>query len=237
MLTPPHQAERASSDHREEFDCYRVLAVSAIVLLLAGGAVAVAAAAHGGKAKAKAHVVKRLIRSGVHADVSLIRADGSTDAFAVDRGRVTASSATSVTLLRADGKSVTLSLAGTTATRGTVTVGRPVLVFSRDGVAFRVLAPGARMAARVMGAVASTSPIVHVDASFIRADGSASSITLDRGQVTASSSTSLTIERADGKSVSFTLGAGAVVRGQLAVGGKALVLSRNGAVVRVFARG
>ena len=55
--------------------------------------------------------------------------------------------------------------------------------------------------------------------------------------MTASSSTSLTIKRDDGKSVTFTIGAGATVRGHLAVGGKALVLSRNGAVVRVLARG
>jgi len=54
--------------------------------------------------------------------------------------------------------------------------------------------------------------------------------------VTASSSTSLTLERMDGKSVSFTIGTGAVIRGTLAVGGKALVFSRDGAAFRVLAR-
>ena len=67
----------------------------------------------------------------------------------------------------------------------------------------------------------------------MRADGSTHTASLDRGQVTASSSTSLTIKRADGKSVTFTLGTGVHVRGKLAVGGKALVVSRDGAVVRV----
>lgn len=218
---------------------YRVALVGVAALLLAGGAVAVAGAAHGGKGKAalaKRHVAKRLVRSGVHADVSLIRADGSTDAFAVDRGRVTASTSTSLTLARADGKSVTVSLSGATVVRGTITVGKPVLVFSRDGAAFRVRAPGAALAAPLASALlGQKSPIVHLDVHFVRADGSTGSVSLDRGRVTASAGSSLTIQRADGKTVTFTLGTNVVVRGRLAVGGKALVLSRNGAVVRVFA--
>ena len=216
---------------------YRVLAISAVALLVAGGAVAVAQAAHGGKGKAKAHVAKKLVRAGVHADVSLIRADASTDAFAVDRGKVTASSATSLTLARADGKSVTFSISSTTVARRMITVGRPALVFSRNGAAFRIVAAGPITAAPVMPALAGKSPVVHLSVQFIRADGSTGSITLDRGAVTASSTTSLTIKRDDGQSVTFTIGAGTIVRGHLVVGGKALVLSRNGAVVRVLARG
>ncbi len=217
---------------------YRILAISAVALLVAGGAVAVAQAAHGGKGKAKkVQIAKRLVRSGVHADVSLIRADGSTDAFAVDRGKVTASSSTSLTLARADGKSVTFSVSTSTIARRAITVGRPALVFSRNGAAFRIVAAGPLTAAPVMPALTGKSPVVHVDVNFIRADGSTGSMTFDRGQVTATSTTSLTIKRADGKSVTFTVGADAIVRGHLAVGGKALVLSRNGAVVRVLARG
>src|SRR5437588_5279999 len=153
------------------------------------------------------------------------------------RGKVTASSATSLTLARADGKSVTFSVTSTTVARRIVTVGRPAIVFSRNGAAFRIIAAGPVTMAPVMPALAGKSPVVHLDVKFVRADGSTGSITLDRGQVTASSSTSLTIKRDDGKSVTFTIGAGATVRGHLAVGGKALVLSRNGAVVRVLARG
>ena len=220
---------------------YRVAVVGVAALLLAGGAVAVASAAHGDKGKAaktKKHVAKRLVRTGVHADVSLIRADGTTDAFAVDRGTVTAASSASLTLLRADGKSVTLSLSGATVARGTIAVGKHVLVFSRNGAAFSVRGPGAG----VTGAIASTaktqkSPIVHLDVKFVRADGSTGTAALDRGQVTASSTSSLTIKRADGQNVTFTLGANVVVRGRLVVGGRALVISRGGAIVRVFASG
>jgi len=216
---------------------YRVLAVSAAALLVVGGAVAVAAAAHGGKGEANAHVAKQLLRSGVHADVSLIRAEGSTDAFAVDRGKVTASSAASITLARADGKSVTISVASTTVARRTITVGQPAIVFSRNGAAFRIVAAGPVTTAPVMPALAGKSPVVHLDVKFIRSDGSTGSITIDRGTVTASSSASLTIERDDGMSVTFTIGSGAIVRGHLAVGGKALVVSRDGAVLRVLAKG
>jgi len=218
---------------------YRVAIVAAGALILAGGAVAVAGAAHGGKGKAaKQHVAKKLVRSGVHADVSLIRADGTTDAFAVDRGKVTASSTTSVTLQRADGKTVTIALSTTTKARGMVALGKSLLVFSRNGVAFRLLGPGARLAPPI-AAMASQqkSPVVHLQASFVRADGSTHTVSLDRGQVTAVSSTSLTIKRGDGQSVTFTLGSTTKVNGHLVAGGKALVITRDGAVVRVLARG
>ena len=223
---------------------YLMTVVGVAALLVAGGAVAVAGAAHGGKGKvahAKKHVAKRLVRAGVHADVSLIRADGTTDAFAVDRGTVTASTSTSLTLKRADGVSVTVSLPSTLAPRGTIALGKPVLVFSRNGVAFRVRGANAGVATTLGAALglasAQKSPITHLDVHFIRADASTGSASLDLGQVTVFSTSSLTIKRADGQSVTFTLGANVRVLGRLVVGGKALVVTRDGAVVRIFARG
>jgi len=214
----------------------RFVAVAAAALLVAGGAVAVAEAAHGGnsKGKAKGHAVKRSERLGVHADVSLVRADGTTDAFAVDRGRVTAASSSSVTLVRLDGKSVTLGLSSSTVVRGTIAVGRPVFAFSRNGTAFRIGAPGPFAALPTVPPSVAKSPITHLQVDFVRADASTGTVTLDRGQVTASSSSSLTIKRADGKSVTFTIATGAVVRGSLAAGSKVLVYSRNGRAFRVF---
>jgi riboflavin synthase alpha subunit len=217
---------------------YRVLAISAVALLVAGGAVAVAQAAHGGKGKpSRAKIAKRLVRAGVHADVSLIRADGSTDAFAVDRGKVTASSATSLTIARPDGKSVTFSVSSSTVSRRQIKVGRAALVFSRNGAAFRIVAAGPLVpGAGMPGLAGGKSPVVHLSVQITRADGSTASFTLDRGTVTATSTASLTIKRADGQSVTFSLGSSTVVRGDLVVGGRALVLSRNGAVARVLAR-
>jgi hypothetical protein len=218
---------------------FRAVAIAAAALIVAGGAVAVAEAAHGGHAKghAKGHAVKHLARLGVHADVSLVRADGSTDAFAVDRGQVTAASAGSLTLHRLDGKTVTLGLNSDTTVRGTIAIGRPVLVFSRNGVAFRIGAPGPFAALPMAPQATAKAKIVHLQVNFVRADGSTGSVTLDRGQVAASSSTSLTIKREDGKSVTFAIGTGAVIRGKLAVGARALVFSRDGTAFRVLARG
>ncbi len=212
---------------------FRAAAIAAAALLVAGGAVAVAGAAHGKAAKKQ--VVKQVVRAGVHADVSLVRADGSTDAFAVDRGRVTVSSATSLTLQRPDGKTLTLGVSSATIVRGTIATGRPVLVFSRNGVAFRIRAPRPFTASVAAPAMAKAK-VVHVQVNFIRADGSTGTVTLDRGQVTASSSSSLTIKRADGKSVTLAIGTGAVIRGKLVVGGNALVFSRSGTAFRVLAR-
>jgi hypothetical protein len=211
---------------------FSVAAVAAAALLIAGGAVAVAGAAHGKAAKRQ--VAKRLIRSGVHADISIVRADGSTDAFAVDKGKVTTASDTSVTLQRADGKTITVGRTSATIVRGTIAAGKPVLVFSRNGVAFRIRAPRPFTGAPVAPPVAK-SKIVHAQVNFVRADGSTGSVTLDRGQVTTASSTSLTIKRADGKSVTFTIGAGAMIRGKLVAGARALVLSRSGTAFRVLA--
>src|SRR5262249_58861851 len=110
--------------------------------------------------------------------------------------------------MRADGQSVTVSLTGATVARGVVRVGKPVLVFSRNGVAFRVRAAGAGMAAPIASVLApQKSPIVHLHVGIVSADGATHTATLDRGQVTAASSTSLTIKRADGQSVTFSLGA------------------------------
>ena len=130
---------------------FGVVAVAAAALIVAGGAVAVADAAHGRAAKkaAKRHVAKRLVRAGVHADVSLIRADGTTDAFAVDRGKASTSSSTLADACFAPtGRPSRSSLTSSTIVRGTITTGRPVLVFSRSGVAFRIAAPGRMPGAR-----------------------------------------------------------------------------------------
>jgi hypothetical protein len=208
-----------------------MLVVGAAALLVAGSAVAVAGAAHG--KQVRRHIARNLVRDGVHADISLTRADGTTDAFSVDRGKVTSASSTSLSLQRRDGKTVTVTVNSSTIVRGTPASGRAVLVFSRSGVAFRVLAPGFRTAPKAQKQ--AKSPVVHLQVSFIRADGSTHTAGLDRGLVTASSGTSLTIKEADGQSVTFSIG-GAKVNGKLAVGGNALVVSRDGKVVRVLGR-
>lgn len=217
-----------------------IAASAAAVVLLVGSAVAVAGPGKKGG--------PGLVR-GVHSEISLVRADGSTDAFVVDKGKVTAATAGAVTLERKDGKSVTLGLNADTKVRGEIQVGKGAIVFSRGGTAFAVLAPRAERGSslrlgngpRGKGARAllqgrAMLGAVHADVSFVKADGSSDSFTFDRGQVTAASATSVTIKRADGPSVTKSISAGTKIRGKLAVGGRAAVFSRGGTAFAVFAK-
>jgi hypothetical protein len=217
---------------------FAVAAVSAAVALLVGSAVAVAGPGKKGKG---------LVR-GVHAEISLIRANGTTDAFVVDRGKVTAASQTSLTLERKDGQSVTLGLSADTKIRGQIQVDKGVEAFSRGGAAFIVLAPRARAAPLKLGggkglgqglgrmkAKKGLFGAVHADVKLIKADGSTDSFSFDRGAVTAASNTSVTIKRADGPSVTKSITGDTKVRGTLAVGGRAAVYSRGGTAFAVLA--
>lgn len=220
---------------------FGIAAVGISAALLVGSAVAVA-----GPGK------KSLVR-GVHTEVSLIKANGTTDSFVVDRGNVTAESASSVTLLRKDGVSVTRGLNADTKVRGDIQADKGAIVFSRDGTAFVVLAPRAAKAApfrfgdgRGMGlgerlallkARKGLMGAVHADVKVIKADGSNVSFSFDRGSVTAASATSVTLKRADGPSVTKNISADTKLRGTLAVGGKAAVFSQGGAATLIFAAG
>ena len=85
---------------------------------------------------------KKGLMGAVHADVMLIKADGSTNSFSFDRGQVTAASETSVTVKRADGPSVTKSISADTKLRGKLAVGGKAAVFSQGSAATAILAAG-----------------------------------------------------------------------------------------------
>ena len=220
---------------------FGIAALGISAALLVGSAVAVAGPGKKGKA---------LVR-GVHAEISLIKADGTKDAFVVDRGKVTAESSSSVTLERKDGKSVTLGLSADTKIRGDIQVDKGAVVFSRGGTAFAVLAPrgdkaaplrlgdgqgrGQRMAR--LKAKKGLFGAVHADVKLIKADGSSDSFSFDRGEVTAASDTSVTVKRADGPSVTKSISADTKLRGKLAVGGRAAVFSKGSAAFAILAAG
>ena len=116
-----------------------------------------AAAGHNGDSKGKGlakgkSLAERMARvnglfGAVHADVSFIRADGSTNSFSFDRGEVTAASNTSVTLKRADGPSVTISISAATKVSGKLVVGGRAAVFSKLGAATAILAAASKASA------------------------------------------------------------------------------------------
>jgi hypothetical protein len=209
--------------------------------LLVGSAVAIAGPGKKGKG---------LVR-GVHTEVSLIKADGSKDAFVVDRGQVTAESESAVTLKRKDGKSVTLKLSADTKVRGDIQVDKGAAVFSRGGTAFAALAPRAAKAAPlrlgdgqgIRARIAKAKQgkglmgAVHADVKLIKADGSSAAFSFDRGEVTAASDTSVTVKRADGPSVTKSISADTKLRGKLAVGGRAVIISQGSAASAILAAG
>lgn len=220
---------------------FGIAAVGISAALLIGSAIAVAGPVKKGKG---------LVR-GVHAEISLIKANGTTDAFVVDRGKVTAESQTSVTLSRKDGVSVTRGLNADTKVRGDIQVDKGAVVFSRGGTAFAVLAPRADKASLRLGGgngLGKRLPrgkklqlgffgAVHADVSFIKADGSTGSFSFDRGEVTAASDASVTLKRADGPSVTKSISADTKLRGKLAVGGKAAVFSKGSVAMAILAAG
>jgi hypothetical protein len=218
---------------------FGIAALGITASLLIGSAVAVAGPGKKGKG---------LVR-GVHAEISLVKANGTTDSFVVDRGKVTAETSSSVTLARKDGQSVTLGLNADTKVRGDIQVDKGAIVFSRGGTAFAVLAPRAAKASLRLGGgnglgqrLARGKKLqlglfgaVHADVSFIKADGTTDSFSFDRGAVTAASATSVTLKRADGPSVTKSISADTKLRGKLAVGGKAAVFSKGSGAMAILA--
>ena len=221
---------------------FGIPALGIVAVLLLGSAVAVASPPKGKS--------KGVVR-GVHAEISLITANGATASFVVDCGQVTAVSAGSVTLQRKDGVSVTLGLNAATKVRGDIQTGKSVTVFSSAGMAFAVLAPRGQQALSLglgfgqglglarLGATLKGKKLgaVHADVTFTKTDGSTVACSFDRGQVTAASATSVTIKRADGPSVTKSISAETKVRGKLAMGAKAAVYSQAGVAKTIFVAG
>ena len=192
----------------------------------------------------------RVLAMAVHADVNVIAADGKTKSSSWDKGEVTAVSSTSITLKRRDGKSVTLSITSETKIRardGKIEVGNHALAISEAGKAVAILAaPGKREAKSANdrgrgGPPAAQIPraAIHVDWKLIMPDGKTVNLALDKGDVTAASSSSVTLKRADGKSVTLSINDKTKVlkkdKAALAVGDKALAWSQDGAALVVAA--
>jgi hypothetical protein len=220
-----------------------VLLVAALAAALAASSFATASSARGGK-----------LKGAVHADVNVIARDGTATSFALDHGKVTALSSTSLTIERADKQSLTFALGSTTTSRGNLRVGSRVLVTSQGGSAVQVttgrrlkangntlslnglfrLMPGSQSANR-RGKARKLAQAVHVDYRLLLANGTTQTLAVDKGTIASASTSSLALKRADGPTVSFVLNASTKVRGTLAPNAKAVVTSRDGTALRVRA--
>ena len=157
------EAARSEEEQEEMFKSTRhKLAAAALVgavTLGAGGAVAWAQTTGGSPTTAPApsapttpapstpsrgHAdLGAVARRAVHGDLVVKDKTGAYVTVTFDRGTVTAASATSITLSRADGQSTTLTINATTKVRGVTSVGalqtgKPAVVTSRNATASQI---------------------------------------------------------------------------------------------------
>lgn len=183
----------------------------------------------------------------VHAVGQITYKDGSEQSWNWDRGRITALSATSITLTRRDKQQVSFGITDKTVVRndgGSYTLsdlhaGLAATVLSQDGNALIVRnirgdgAPSGADQSAIEGPAAK-SVTGTVDATYV--DGSTKSFEYDRGRITKLDAGSLTIMRADKKTVTFTYDPALPVwskgklgdASQLAVGAGGMFFSQDG---------
>lgn len=151
----------------------------------------------------------------VHAVGQITYKDGSEQSWNWDRGRITALSSTSITLTRRDKQQVSFAITEKTLVRndgGSYTladlkVGLAATVLSQDGNALIIRnirgdgAPSGADQSAIEGP-ATKSVTGTVVATYV--DGSTKSFEYDRGRITKLDNGTLTIMRADKKTVEFT---------------------------------
>ena len=146
----------------------------------------------------------------IHADVTAQLKDGSSASAQLDRGKVTAVDAGSLTIQRPDTQSLTFSLSADSGAK----VGDKVGVVSQSGAAIRVRVwkKGNDTGSDARQKAGALKTAFHADITLLMKDGSSKSETMDRGKVTAVDSSSLTIQRLDGQSLTFSLAGDVAVR-------------------------
>ena len=150
-----------------------------------------------------------------HADVTALFKDGSSASAKLDRGTVTAVDASSITLQRfVDDAALTFAVnSDTWYPRGQAKVGDRLGIVSQNGTALRVNVWN-KLDPEKTDRVGPFRTAIHADISLLLKDKSSKSETMDRGKVTAIDSSSLTISRPDGKSLTFALDDKTVAREQ-----------------------
>jgi hypothetical protein len=188
----------------------------------------------------------------VHAVGTITYKDGSDKSWNWDRGRITALSDSSITLTRRDKEQVTFAITGKTLVRNDggsykladLHVGLAATVISQDGNAIVIRnvrgdgAPSGADQSAIEGP-GYQSVTGTVDAQYV--DGSHKSFEYDRGRITKLDNGSLTIMRADKKSLTFSYDATLPVwskgklgdASQLAVGEGAMFFSQDGTLAVV----
>lgn len=180
-----------------------IVAAAAVVLAVTAGTIGVAGAHRG-----KPHLTRP-----VHVEATFAYLDGSTRFFVGDRGEITAVDATSLTILRADEVSVTVTLSNSTcirvdgepATWEDLTVGEPAGVLSApnpaNGLSALVVRSGHPWFKPDRDRCGLFEGAYHADGTATFKDGSTKDYAWDRGRVSGITPRRIRIERLDGASV------------------------------------
>lgn len=185
----------------------------------------------------------------VHAVGDITYKDASQQSWNWDRGKITALTASSITLTRRDNVAVTFTITSSTLVRNAggsyslsdLKVGLAATVISQNGNAEIIRdirgdgAPSGADQSAIDGP-AKGSVTGTIQAQYV--DGSTQSFDYNRGRITQLGNGQLTIKRADGQTLNFTYDGTTVVRdqgqlgstGDLQVGEGAMFFSQNGAL-------
>src|SRR5713226_738137 len=165
-----------------------------------------------GVAGATADQPKRVgpFAGAIHADVTAQLRDGSSVSAQLDRGKVTAVDAGSITIQRPDNQSLTFSLSADSGAK----LGDRVGILSQSGAAVRVRVwkKGNDTGGDAQQKAGTFKTAFHADITLLMKDGSSKSETMDRGKVTAVDAGSITILRPYNQSLTFSLGGDIAVR-------------------------
>ena len=193
----------------------------------------------------------------VHATGTVTYKDGSEKSWTWDRGRITALSSSSITLMRRDKVSVSFAITAATLVRndgGTYTLddlkaGQAATVVSQSGNAVivrNIRGEGAPTGADQSAIDGPAKGSVTGTIAALYKDGTTQSFDYNRGRITALSEGSLTITRQDKKTVTVSFDSSLVVRDKgevedasaLKVGEGAMFFSQDGklALVRCLAQ-
>ena len=177
----------------------------------------------------------------IHADIAVLFVDGSTKDYTLDRGTVTAADDSSLTLKRPDSQSLTFSLnSDTWYPHGQPKVGDKLGVLADNGTALRVNVwlKQSDINAQAQDHVRAFAKAVHADITLLMKDGTSKSETADRGRVAAfdANAGTMTIDRADKQSVTFSVSSDTIVRhrgadkslSDISIGDHVLVFASSG---------
>lgn len=174
----------------------------------------------------------------VHGSI-ITSVNGAYVTYTLDVGRVTSVSSSAITLKRADGLSVTLTISASTVWGNhhvapqnvSKLQGRTIVVFSQSGAAIQV--------GRGNGVLKNA---VHLDVTVMR-KGTPRQIQIDRGSVVSASATQISVKRADGVTVTEPVSTKArwiqaphhtvIQPGQVTVGARVAIVTYQGQVVVV----